>query len=79
MVDWRDVAQREGWRVGRRTVRVTLGVRVHTVEVREAGLDYQFRAAVPAVADKVGLRRLLESTAPPSWPSGTSTGGDRSP
>jgi hypothetical protein len=59
VADWRDVARGEGWKVFRKSVRLTLGARQHTVRVRERELELEFAADVPRMADPADLVELL--------------------
>lgn len=50
MADWRAVAKHEGWPAFSASVRVRLGARKQTVQVRDhGGQDYEFYSAVPPV------------------------------
>lgn len=60
MTDWHEVAAREGWRAGKRTVRVVLGNRQHTVHVVDHGTEYEFYSDVPLVGSLDEVSALLE-------------------
>jgi len=61
MAEWRKVAKSQGWPDGVHTVRVKLGARQHTVQVKGCGGELELVARVPGGARAADLLSLLES------------------
>jgi hypothetical protein len=60
VADWREVARKEGWTAFTKSVRIPLGGRKHTIQVKELGDELEFYADVPDV-DADQLLDLLVS------------------
>jgi len=60
VADWPEVARKEGWTAFRMSVRIPLGGRKHTVQVRDLGEEVEFYADVPTT-DAAQLLNLLVS------------------